>query len=99
MRQAIALVTSVTNVTGMWIAGNKDWRGWAIGLANQAVWLAFIVVFAAWGLLPLSAFLVVTYTRNLLRWRAEARTEIALREMREIEDQRRQAPDRRRRYA
>lgn len=71
MRQAIALATSVVTLVGMWMAGNKDWRGWAVGLANQGLWLLFIFVFAAWGLLPLSLALIVTYTRNLLRWRAD----------------------------
>jgi hypothetical protein len=36
------------------------------------LWLWFIVAFAAWGLLPLSLALIVTYTRNLIRWRREA---------------------------
>jgi hypothetical protein len=57
---------------GMWLAGSKDWRGWAVGLGNQTLWLAFIIAFGAWGLLPLSAALVVIYTRNLLAWRSEA---------------------------
>lgn len=72
MRQVIALATSVVTLVGMWMAGNKDWRGWAVGLANQGLWLAFIVAFGAWGLLPLSLALIVTYTRNLIRWRADA---------------------------
>ncbi len=73
MKQAVALATSVMTLWGMWLAGNKDWRGWLVGLLNQALWLVFIVVFAAWGLLPLSIALIVTYSRNLLRWRREAR--------------------------
>jgi hypothetical protein len=72
VRQAIALSTSVFTLIGMWLAGNKDWRGWAVGLGNQVLWFIFIVVFGAWGLLPLSLTLTVTYARNLIRWRAEA---------------------------
>lgn len=66
----ISLATSAATLAGMWLAGSGSWTGWAIGLANQALWLAFIVAFAAWGLLPLSLALIVVYTRNLLRWRA-----------------------------
>lgn len=72
MRQLIPLATSVVTLAGMWLAGNHDWRGWALGLGNQALWLLFIVTFAAWGLLPLSAALIVVYSRNLWRWKATA---------------------------
>jgi hypothetical protein len=71
MRQVVALLTSGFTLWGMWLAGNKDWKGWAVGLGNQALWLVFIVAFGAWGLLPLSLALIVTYTRNLVRWRRE----------------------------
>lgn len=71
MRQVIPLVTSVVTLVGIYEAGNKRSRGWAIGLANQALWLAFIVVFGAWGLLPLCGALTVMYTRNLIRWRRD----------------------------
>jgi len=56
----------------MWVVGNRSWKGWAIGLGNQALWLVFIFAFQAWGLLPLSLALIVTYSRNLIRWRREA---------------------------
>jgi hypothetical protein len=71
MRQLLALATSGMTIWGMWLAGNKDRRAWIVGLANQALWLALIVVFETWGLLPLTAALLVTYTRNLVKWRRE----------------------------
>ena len=69
---AISLLTSAGTLWGMWAAGGKKSYAWLIGLGNQVVWLAFIVAFQAWGLLPLSASLVVVYTRNHLRWKREA---------------------------
>lgn len=77
MRQLIPLATSVVTLVGMWLAGNKDPRAWIVGLANQVLWLAFIVLFGAWGLLPLLVSLVVIYTRNLIKWRREASDERA----------------------
>lgn len=71
MRQLIALATSVLTLVGMWLAGSKRWEGWLVGLCNQGLWLAFIVAFSAWGLLPLSVALTVVYSRNLLRWRRQ----------------------------
>lgn len=96
MRQGIALLTSVVTLTGMWLAGSHRWQGWLVGLLNQILWLAFIVAFAAWGLLPLCAALIVIYGRNLLRWRAEERELLVLRDMRAAEVRRREAPDRKR---
>lgn len=69
----MALATSIGTLFGMFLVGNKDWRGWVVGLVNQALWFAFVVAFNAWGLLPLSVTLTVIYARNLLRWRAEER--------------------------
>lgn len=71
MRQLISLLTSAGTIWGMWLAGNKNPLGWMVGLFNQILWLLFIVLFEAYGLLPLSAFLTVVYTRNLIRWKAE----------------------------
>ena len=50
------------------LAGNKHPKAWAIGLANQAVWLVWIVATSAWGLLPMNAALWVVYARNHLQW-------------------------------
>lgn len=72
MRQVLAFATSTMTLTGMWLAGSHRWQGWAVGLGNQALWLATIVAFDVWGLLPLSLALTVVYSRNLLRWRSEA---------------------------
>lgn len=73
MRQAIPFLTSAGTLWAMWEIGNKRARGWVIGLCNQALWIATSVAFGTWGLLPLTAVLTVVYTRNLRRWRAEAR--------------------------
>lgn len=75
MRQILPLLLSAITIYGMWLAGEKRSAGWAVGLANQVPWLAFIIVFEAWGLLPLTVALIVTYSRNLLRWRAEERSQ------------------------
>lgn len=72
MRLALTFVLSVATIATMWLAGDKRWEGWALGLANQVLWIVFIVAYEAWGLSLLTAFLIVVYTRNLVKWRAEA---------------------------
>lgn len=53
-------------------AGNKHKSAWLIGLANQALWLVWIIAAEAWGLIPLNAALWIVYARNHLKWAKEA---------------------------
>ncbi len=52
------------------LAGNKHPTAWAVGLANQALWLGWIVASSAWGLLPMNVALWIVYGRNHLKWNA-----------------------------
>jgi hypothetical protein len=52
------------------LAGNKNRHAWAIGLANQALWLIWIVASESWGLIPMNAALWIVYARNHLKWNA-----------------------------
>jgi hypothetical protein len=52
------------------LAGNKARHAWAIGLANQALWLVWIVASESWGLIPMNLALWIVYGRNHLKWRA-----------------------------
>lgn len=72
-RQLLPFVTGMVTLIGMWAAGSHRSWSWALGIANQGLWFAFIVAFGAWGLLPLNVALVVVYSRNLVKWRREAR--------------------------
>lgn len=61
------LLSAIT-ITQMVLAGNLHRRAWALGLANQALWLGWIVGTASWGFLPMNVALWVVYGRNHLRW-------------------------------
>lgn len=52
------------------LAGNKHRSAWAIGLANQSLWLVWIVASESWGLIPMNIALWIVYGRNHLRWNA-----------------------------
>ena len=67
----IALLTSAITLWSMWLAGNNKAFGWLVGVANQAVWFIFILVFQAWGLLPLNVALTFVYARNFKKWTDE----------------------------
>jgi hypothetical protein len=55
------------------LAGNKTRWAWLIGIANQALWLVWIVASASYGLLPMNFALWVVYARNHLKWTREAK--------------------------
>ena len=63
------LMSAVT-IAAMWLAGNKSVWAWRLSLANQALWLAWILWSHTYGLLPLTAAMVVVDVRNLNRWRS-----------------------------
>jgi len=76
MRELIALhlpwMLSAFSVVMFVLIGNK-WRGvWVLGVCLQFPWLLWIWASASWGLLPLTLFLLVIYTRNHFKWRDPA---------------------------
>jgi hypothetical protein len=50
------------------LAGNLHRNAWLVGLGNQLLWLIWIVVTGAWGLIPLNIALWIVYGRNHLKW-------------------------------
>jgi hypothetical protein len=58
-------------LSSMWLMGNKSLAGPAIGLANQALWVVFLLVTAAWGLAPLTIAITIIHARNLRKWARE----------------------------
>lgn len=68
MKLVLSLATSAGTVLGMWLVGRKRASGWVVGIANQGLWLALIIVTRAWGLLVLLVVLLWIYGRNLWLW-------------------------------
>lgn len=64
-------LTGAMTILAMELVARRDWRGWAVGLANQSLWLWLICTREMWGLLPLTAILSWRYTVALVRWRAD----------------------------
>lgn len=61
------LLSAIT-ITSMWLAGSK-WRWtWMLTLANQALWLTWIISIRAWGLLPMNLAMIVVAIRNHRKW-------------------------------
>lgn len=65
----LSLLVSVFTLLAMWLLRRRDWRGWVVGLGNQALWLVLIIQTHAWGLLLLTGSLIYVYTRGIIEWR------------------------------
>lgn len=55
--------------TGLYIAGRKNWAGWAIGLGAQVLWVVYTLTTRQWGFLVSAALYGGVYVHNILRWR------------------------------
>lgn len=62
-------VMTLTSVLGIWLAGRKNWMGWAVGVAVQPLWLLFNLMVGAWGLMPMPFIYGWIYAHNLYKWR------------------------------
>lgn len=60
------LLSAIT-IWMMVLAGNRHPRAWALGLANNMVWLIYIVASSTWGLLWMNVALWYVYYRNHLK--------------------------------
>lgn len=63
------LVLSPLTLWMTFAAGEMRRNAWAIGIANQLAWLAWIVASEAWGLVPMNLALTALYVRNHVRWK------------------------------
>ena len=63
-------VTSANTLWAVWLNGRNVRLSWKVSLANQALWLVFIVAFGAWGLLPLTLSLAAVFARHRMVLRA-----------------------------
>ena len=62
---------TIIGVSGLFIAGNKNYWGWIIGISAQLLWIAYAITTAQWGFL-FSAFVYGgVYIRNWIKWRKD----------------------------
>lgn len=61
-------VLCIVGFTIMWLAGNKRWEAWLLGLLNQFIWAAYAVLSGQTGFLFGAAVYGTVYARNLCKW-------------------------------
>lgn len=68
MIKIIPYILSLFTVMTMVMAGNKYKLTWFVGLANQSLWLYYILETMQYGLLPMNITLWTIYFRNHFKW-------------------------------
>ena len=67
--QYLPWLLSLITIYSMLLGVNKKRGAWIVGLTNQALWLLWIILSSAWGLLPMNIALWVIYYRNFIKWK------------------------------
>lgn len=66
-------VLTLMGVTCFYLAGQKVWWSWYVGLLTQAVWAAYAIVTGQWGFIVGTVFYTLVYVRNAVAWTREHR--------------------------
>lgn len=61
------LLTAI-GITGWFLVGRKNWRGWAISLGAQVLWITYAIVTAQWGFLASAVLYGSVAAKNLRSW-------------------------------
>jgi hypothetical protein len=64
----LPFILSAITIYMSFLAGNKYKYTWKIGLANQGLWLIWILCSQSWGLIPMNIALWIVYFNNHLKW-------------------------------
>lgn len=59
-------------VTGLFIAGRKNYYGWAIGIGAQGLWITYAIATHQYGFIVASICYATVYANNLIKWKQEA---------------------------
>lgn len=60
-------------VATFWLAGNRVWWCWYLGLLTQVVWFVYAITTAQWGFLLGGLFYSAVYIKNAYQWTKEHR--------------------------
>lgn len=69
-------ILTFLGVTTFFLAGNKVWWAWYVGIGVQVLWFAYAIVSQQWGFLAGGFFYSWVYIRNTIKWTKEHREEV-----------------------
>jgi len=66
-------VLSCVGGFGIYLAGKKDWRGWAVGILSEVLWLVYAIITKQYGFIFGSILYSTILINNLYGWLQEYR--------------------------
>lgn len=63
-----SLTLATVGIFGLWLAGRKNYWGWAVGLGAQVLWFAYAIVTEQYGFIISALAYGWVYGTNLRRW-------------------------------
>lgn len=64
-----SIVLAAIGITGLYIAGKKNYWGWAIGVFAQTLWIAYAITTEQYGFLATAVAYTWVYSKNFVQWR------------------------------
>ena len=64
-------VLAIIGIVGLWLAGQKMWAGWAVGLFAQVVWVVYAIATDQYGFIVSAIAYATVYGMNLHKWLLE----------------------------
>ena len=74
MQQWQSWALSIVGVTGIYLTGRKNWRGYAVGIVTECAWVWYSIVTKQWGFIFGSTIYISVYLLNINKWLAEAKS-------------------------
>ena len=71
MNEVWSWALTAVGLTCFFLAGRKVWWAWYVGIAGQALWLAYSLATAQWGFLAGVVAYTVVYVKNAHSWTQE----------------------------
>jgi len=59
---------SIVGAAGIYLAGKRDWRGWAVSLASEVLWTTYGITTKQYGFVFGSALYGTIFIKNLRAW-------------------------------
>jgi len=61
-------IVGIMTATAIWLEGDKNKWGWAIGFITELLWITILVEKQLWGLFPCTLVVLFIDIRNFNRW-------------------------------
>ena len=71
---------TIIGVSGVFLAGRKDWRGWAVGILSEIIWIIYAIVTMQYGFIFGALAYGAVFTKNLIDWINQSKKENKLKE-------------------